>query len=290
MRYRWPKPNSSPPYYSAAFLADFMRQRIHQVEETGCWEWSGTRHACGYGVVKGGGHGQKTLLAHRVSVWLRLGAWPQTEQHVCHKCDNPPCCNPDHLYVGTPRSNFEDTRRNYLAGKGNIFYANWHLSRALTDKQVMRCRNQFYGPRGTWRGDRQKHFKLTIRSIGVKHGIPFQSLRRVLAGEQHPDGKYANILQQNKKLAADVVRYREEMSGIRNTKQAYSIEFLARRHNVSVTCMHNAVTGRHYAHLPMPENAIVYHCRLNHLHEVGICNLREQDNHAAGRGSPQKAR
>lgn len=69
-----------------------------------CWPWTGARNACGYGSLNRQG---KTLSAHRVAYERSFGIIPDG-LHVLHRCDNPPCCNPDHLYAGTHADNMRD--------------------------------------------------------------------------------------------------------------------------------------------------------------------------------------
>lgn len=75
-----------------------------------CWEWQGSRIR-GYGNVAWGGK-QKTVYTHRLAAYLSgLIKDLKDRRHVLHKCDNPPCCNPDHLFIGTQKDNNEDMIR-----------------------------------------------------------------------------------------------------------------------------------------------------------------------------------
>jgi hypothetical protein len=72
----------------------------------GCWEWQGVRNprSTGYGQLKRNG---KTLRAHRIAYEDWYGPIP-AGMGVLHRCDNPPCIRPDHLFLGTPLDNAVD--------------------------------------------------------------------------------------------------------------------------------------------------------------------------------------
>jgi len=73
----------------------------------GCWEWQAST-ARGYGqmgTMVGGRH--VTYRAHRLSWAVHNGPVPQG-MDVCHRCDNPPCVRPDHLFVATRQGNLAD--------------------------------------------------------------------------------------------------------------------------------------------------------------------------------------
>lgn len=73
---------------------------------TGCLEWTGARNEKGYGRIGCEMPGQpRTMYAHRLAFYLANGYLPKL---IRHTCDNPPCCNPQHLLPGTQLDNMRD--------------------------------------------------------------------------------------------------------------------------------------------------------------------------------------
>lgn len=74
-----------------------------------CWEWKGTKiNNCLKKILYGQGYlGNKLHPAHRISWIINCGEIPKGLL-VCHTCDNPPCINPNHLFLGTNWDNLED--------------------------------------------------------------------------------------------------------------------------------------------------------------------------------------
>lgn len=94
-----------------ADIAERFWARVDRRSEDECWEWSGHRDQRGYG--RGGTNKAGGYLAHRMAYMLHAGVALPDSTLVCHRCDNPPCCNPAHLFTGTHKDNAVD-----MAAKG----------------------------------------------------------------------------------------------------------------------------------------------------------------------------
>lgn len=101
-----------------------------------CWEWTASTNIHGYGQIWVEDLGRQQT-ASRVSYQLEYGDVPE-DKVVCHTCDNPPCVNPNHLFVGSYSENFQD-----VSDKGNYPDRRGTNSKdaGLTEQEVKEIRN-----------------------------------------------------------------------------------------------------------------------------------------------------
>jgi len=81
------------------------------VDSNGCWNWMGNKQD-GYGRIS---YKDKMRLVHRLAAFTWLDFDLDSKILVCHKCDNPSCFNPEHLFLGTDKDNIRDA-----ANKGRM--------------------------------------------------------------------------------------------------------------------------------------------------------------------------
>lgn len=117
--------------------------------ENSCWEWTRYKDKDGYGQLRFKG---RMYLAHRFSYMTYVGAIPEG-MLICHKCDNPSCVNPDHLFIGTHLDNKRDCikkgRLNPRKGGDHhcrlhpelIIRGGEHYKAKLSNSQALEIRN-----------------------------------------------------------------------------------------------------------------------------------------------------
>lgn len=105
-----------------------------------CWIWQGSCFLSGYGRFS---IHQKVYRAHHISYYLYNGTLPENF-YICHKCDNPRCINPLHLWAGTPKDNVNDMikkgRQNNFRAKGSNVSSKYYGITFRKDNKKWRAR------------------------------------------------------------------------------------------------------------------------------------------------------
>jgi hypothetical protein len=127
------------------------------VADSGCWEWQGGRFNTGYGAISDKG---RTRYAHRVS-YAEFNGEISDGMLVCHRCDNPICVNPKHLFLGTPADNMADK-----AAKGRSMRGARSSTVKLTEPEV-RCIKAFLRRNPPVRGSHGGPCTFLARWFGV---------------------------------------------------------------------------------------------------------------------------
>lgn len=126
-----------------------------------CWLWTDYRDPNGYGRF---GIDQRPLLSHRIAYRLANGQDPPPETpFVLHHCDNPPCCNPAHLYAGTQADNVRDAVRRGRTS-GNPTRGAAAPNARLTADQV--CAIREYRKQGEFYREIAARFDISPSTVG----------------------------------------------------------------------------------------------------------------------------
>lgn len=97
-----------PHKYTHKERIDKFWKRVNITGLLDCWEWQGAKNQKGYGLVWKDQHHPSS--AHRFAWEATYYPIPKGKL-ILHKCDNPPCCNPNHLYLGTNQDNMNDRKK-----------------------------------------------------------------------------------------------------------------------------------------------------------------------------------
>lgn len=144
---------------------DYQQRFWSRVQKSdGCWTWTSSLSQCGYGTLKLEGC---SVLAHRLS-YLQHYRFIADDLCVCHRCDNPRCVNPAHLFIATHAENMADMRAKGRR-KGVTNGARNGRAR-LTEAQVTEIRQRLA------RGEYANHI---ARDYGVGHN----TIYRIRSGE-----------------------------------------------------------------------------------------------------------
>jgi hypothetical protein len=149
---------------------EYMKNSFYKkiIKKEGCWDWSVGRTGSGYGVIY---LGRNQKLIHRVSWLIHHGEIPK-ELWVLHKCDNPICSNPDHLYLGTPQQNTND---KIARGRLNLKYGEDRSHSKLKNYQAKEIKEKLL--KGIHEKELSKEYSVHVNTIrDIKMGRRWQFL------------------------------------------------------------------------------------------------------------------
>lgn len=130
-----------------------------------CWLWT-AQATCngGYGAINAG-RGPK-LRAHRVA-WALAGNDLPSGLVLCHKCDTPKCCNPNHMFLGTKKDNTQDMIRKNRNSKPPVSLGERHHKATIADKEIE-----------TIRASKDK-----LRVLAEAYGVSVKTIFRIRKGK-----------------------------------------------------------------------------------------------------------
>jgi len=131
--------------------------------ENGCWEWQGSTSKYGYGQMTYKGQRRYT---HRVSYMIHNNVELETKDIIMHTCDNPPCCNPEHLKKGTHAENTQDMLNKKRNKVGEEF-----TKTILTEEQVLEIRKLY------------KKWKYSMARLSKEYGVSHSTIQKIINRE-----------------------------------------------------------------------------------------------------------
>lgn len=146
--------NTQSPVLSERFWS-----KVEVVERLRCWPWKGSKDKDGYGTLT---HEGQFIRAPRVAFFLRNGVWPN---NACHTCDNPTCCNPDHIFDGTRLDNMRDM---VAKGRNKTDRGESHGGAVLTESKVLAMRSEY------------KEGSIGFGTLAKKYGCSNSTVQRVI--------------------------------------------------------------------------------------------------------------
>lgn len=144
---------------------DRLNKHIKKDAISGCWNWTGSLTSNGYGKLV---IAKKPKRAHRISYELHVG--PIGLFHVCHKCDNIKCINPEHLFLGTPKDNMQDCIKKGRNKNPPLHCGERQHSSKLTAEIVKECR-------------RLRKIGVTVSDLADEFGISPGCMHKVISGK-----------------------------------------------------------------------------------------------------------
>lgn len=137
------------------------------VNENGCWEWKRSKEKSGHARVRDYETGERIGI-HRISYKIFKGEIPKG-YFVCHDCpngDNPGCCNPEHLFLGTQKENMRDAKKKGTMTHG-LKPGEKHYNCKITEEIVRNIRKEYLEG-------------ITRKQLAKKYETPLQNIHKII--------------------------------------------------------------------------------------------------------------
>lgn len=151
----YPLPSEQAP------VAERLKRYLGDLDSRGCVPWTGAKTRRGYGKLR---VGERTVPAYRLVWELHHGKKISKGRQVNHHCDNPACCNVEHLYIGSQIDNMRDMMTR---GRGRQARGEKNGSARLTEAQVLEIRSS----------------PLPQRELAAKYGVDHSSISLIRTGK-----------------------------------------------------------------------------------------------------------
>lgn len=172
---------------------EFIKERT-VVSHTGCWVWQLTRERPPLHPYGRCYFGKKYKMAHKVS-WEAFNGPVPDGLCVLHKCDNPPCCNPEHLFLGTVADNNHDRFIKGRSASGDRNGARTKPESRKRGQEHWTNKNRELVPRGETHGMAKLSYEkaaviiaerkegATITALSRRHGVGTSTIHRTISGK-----------------------------------------------------------------------------------------------------------
>lgn len=191
-----------------------------------CWPWQAGKNERGYGLFW---LRDRNVMAHRYAYELTYGPLPEG-MLACHRCDNPPCCNPAHLFAGTYADNAHDRDQK---GRHNPAEGSAHGSATLTD-DLVRSMKIRYAQGG-----------ISQRELARLYNVTTQTVSSIMVGRYWDHVVVdVDIPQRTDRMWSKLTETQVHEIRRRYAYKKVSMRLLAREYNVSVQTICNIIRKR----------------------------------------------
>ena len=201
-----------------------MKKYTDKTSVTECWKWQSHCNDQGYAMLSIGGRKGLYARASRISWYLKFGSFDEN-LYVCHKCDNPSCVNPNHLFLGSAKDNTQDMIRKNRDSEPPQFYGEEVTNHKLMTEEVYDIYNS----------------SLPIKELAEIYNVSKNTIYRIKKGESWPhlklEPKTFELRVPNTKKISD-----KEVINIRNS--TLSNKELANKYNVTTRTIRNIKSFR----------------------------------------------